>query len=207
MKPPLDVDELMRQVRAAIAEKKRGLVSEDELREIAERPLEPVLDAHDFKSALLGELLERPSRWNFAFDAETVYRSSRGALGRTLEWLRRLLRPVQKLFWNPSPMISALSRQSDLNVTYVHLLHNLAVELTRVNLDAQDLRNRLLQLQGRLDLQARREKTLEALLLERGEPLPSAPGQSPPGGRDETLPSARGRPEPIRRGGPEGGAD
>ena len=172
----VDVDELMRQVRETIAEKKRVLFSEEELRDIAERPLEPVLDAHDFRSTLLGELLQRPGRWNFAFDPETVYRSSRGALGRTLEALRRALRPVQKLFWNPTPMISALSRQADLNATYVHLLHNFAVEVTRLNLETQDLKNRLLQLQGRLELQARREKALEALLLDRGGALPGEDG-------------------------------
>jgi hypothetical protein len=93
-----------------------------------------------------------------------------------------VLRPVQKLFWNPTPMISALSRQSDLNATYVHLLHNLAQEVTRLNLETLDLRNRLLQLQGRLELQARREKTLEALLLERGGSGPTGPGGE--GGRD-----------------------
>ena len=48
----------------------------------------------------------------------------------------------------------------------MHLIHNLAEELTRVNLDVQDLRNRVLQLQGRLELHARREKALEALLTE-----------------------------------------
>ena len=61
----------------------------------------------------------------------------------------RVLRPVQKLFWNPNPMISALSRQSDLNSYYVHLLHNLAVEITRLEPRAADLKNRNLQLQGR----------------------------------------------------------
>jgi hypothetical protein len=101
--PGVDVDELMRQVRETIAEKKRA--------------------PH-----------------------------------------RAALRPVQKLFWNPTPMISALSRQSDLNATYVHLLHNLSLAVTRQSLEIHDLKNRLLQLQGRLDLQARREKALEALL-------------------------------------------
>ena len=81
-----------------------------------------------------------------------------------MEAVRRLLRPVQKLFWNPTPMISALSRQSDLNTYYVHLLHNMAAELTRLNLEVQELKNRALQLQARLELQARREKTLEAML-------------------------------------------
>jgi hypothetical protein len=162
--PGVDVDELMRQVRAAIAEKKRDIVSEDELREIAERPLEPVLDAHDFHSSLLAELLGDPARWNYAFGPDALYRSSRGAVGRALAAVRTLLRPVQKLFWNPTPMISALSRQADLNTTYVHLLHNMSLALTRQHLEIHDLKNRLLQLQGRLELQARREKALEDLL-------------------------------------------
>jgi hypothetical protein len=75
---------------------------------------------------------------------------------------------VQKLFWNSTPLIAALSRQSDLNRTYVHLLHNMALALTRQDLEIHDLKNRLLQLQGRLELQARREKSLETLLLEKG---------------------------------------
>ena len=168
----MDVDELMRQVRETIAEKKRALYTDDELREIAERPLEPVLDPHDFRSALLPELLGGASRWNYTFGADTLYRSSRGAVGRVLAAIRAALRPVQKLFWNPTPMIAALSRQSDLNATYVHLLHNLSLAVTRQSLEIHDLKNRLLQLQGRLDLQARREKALEALLAEQGKDGP-----------------------------------
>jgi hypothetical protein len=166
----VEVEELLRAARAAIEEKKRaGLLTEEEVREIAEHRLEPVLGAHEFRSALLRELLEKRERWTFAFDAQTVYRSSRGA-GRWLERVRSWLRPVQKLFWNPTPMISALSRQSDLNATVFHVLHNLAEEVTRLRLESTDLRNRLLQLQGRLELQVRREKALEALLEERTGP-------------------------------------
>ena len=62
-------------------------------------------------------------------------------------------------------MISALSRQKDLNAAYAHLLHNLVLEVTRLDLEVQDLKNRSLQLQGRLELQARREKTLETMAL------------------------------------------
>jgi hypothetical protein len=163
----VDVEAVMAGIRERIAEKKRrGLLTDDEVREIAERPLHPVLDAHEFRSRLLAELLADRQRWGYAFGPEQVYGSSRGTAGRLLEAVRRLLNPVQKLFWNPNPMISALSRQADLNQAYVHLAHNLAEELTRVNLDVQDLRNRVLQLQGRLELHARREKALEALLQE-----------------------------------------
>ena len=60
----------MREIRATIEEKKRaGLLSDEEVREVASHPLRPVLQPHDLKSGLLAELLEQPSRWNFAFDA------------------------------------------------------------------------------------------------------------------------------------------
>jgi hypothetical protein len=167
----VDVEQVMREIRATIEEKKRaGLLSDEEVREVASRPLRPVLQPHDLRSGLLAELLEKPSRWNFAFEADTVYRSSRGAAGRALEAVRRALRPIQKLFWNPTPMIAALSRQKDVNTAYAHLLHNLVLEVTRLNLEVVDLRSRTLQLQGRLELQARREKTLESMALGRKAP-------------------------------------
>lgn len=172
----VNVEEVMRAIRQSIAEKKaRGLYTDEEIRRIAGHRLHPVLDPHEFRSRLLEELLSDPARWNYSFDPEAIYRSSRGAVGRLLESARRWLRPVQKLFWNPVPMISALSRQADLNQTLVHVLHNLAQESTRLNLEAQDLRNRVLQLQGQLALQARRQKVLEALLEERGA-LPEPDG-------------------------------
>ena len=106
----VDVEQVMREIRAAIEEKKKaGLLTDEEIREVASRPLRPVLQPHDLKSGLLAELLERPSRWNFDFETEAIYRSSRGGAGRVLEAVRRLLRPIQKLFWNPTPMIAALS--------------------------------------------------------------------------------------------------
>jgi hypothetical protein len=139
-------------------------VTEEEVREIAGRALEAVLEGGELRGDLLDEFRARDDRWNYSFGRETLYRSSRGALGSALASLRRLLRPVQKLFWNPDPMIAALSRQSDLNRYHVHLLHNLVLELTRLNLQVQELRSRSLQLTGRLEALARREKTLEQMV-------------------------------------------
>ena len=166
----VDVEAVMKDVRARIADKKRrGLLTDAEVREIAEHPLHPVLEAHDLKSALLEELRETPSRWNYAFDPETLYRSSRGS-GHLLESIRRLLRPVQKLFWNPTPLIAALSRQVEINAASAHLLHNLPLELTRLRLEVQDLKHRALQSAEAAELQAKRSKTLEAVLLEGRRP-------------------------------------
>jgi hypothetical protein len=173
----VDVEAIMAAIRKRIEEKKKGLYTEEEIREIAERRLDAMLDSPDIRGELLADFRKEPQRWNFAFDPETIYRSSRGAVGKALGAIRGVLKPVQKLFWNPNPMISALSRQSDLNKYYVHLFHNLTLELTRLNLEVQELKNRNLQLQGRVELLARREKTLESMVVYREE---SEPGSSEP---------------------------
>jgi hypothetical protein len=173
--PAVDVEAVMRAIRKRIDEKKQRLYTDAEIAEIADRRLDSVLDAHDFNSDLIADFRSRPERWNFLFDPETIYRSSRGAVGSVLGALRGLLRPIQKLFWNPNPMIFALSRQSDLNKYYVHLLHNLSVEITRLNLEVQELKNRNLQLQGRVEFLARREKTLESMVVYRKDEEAGAP--------------------------------
>jgi hypothetical protein len=173
----VDVAAVMEAIRKRIEEKKKGLYTEEELRAIAEHRLDAVLDAHDFNPDLIKDFRAHPAAWNFLFDPETIYRSSRSGVGAVLGAVRRVLRPLQKLFWNPNPMIYALSRQSDLNGYYVHLLHNLSLELTRLNLEIQDLKNRNLQLQGRLEMLARREKTLESLVVYRDDPPGKPPGE------------------------------
>ena len=171
----VNVAEIMAAIRKRIEEKKKGLYTDEELLAIAEHRLDAVLDAHDFNPDLIKDFRANPAAWNFLFDPETIYRSSRGGVGSLLGAIRRVLRPLQKLFWNPNPMIYALSRQSDLNNYYVHLLHNLSLELTRLNLEVQDLKNRNLQLQGRLELLARREKTLETMVVYRDDAAAEKP--------------------------------
>jgi hypothetical protein len=166
----VDVARLLADVHNRIEERRKaGLYTDEELRFIAERALEGVLTGRDLRADLVEVFRARDAQWNFAFDEETLYRSSRGLVGRVLEASRRLLRPVQKLFWNPNPLIAALSRQSDLNRFSVHLLHNLVLELSRLNLEVQELRNRNLQVTGRLEALARREKTLEGMVAYRDE--------------------------------------
>lgn len=171
----VDLLQLLADVHRRIAERKEGLYTDEELRHLAERPLEGVLTAGELRADLFEEFRARDAEWNFSFGPDTLYRSSRGAAGRALEAARRLLRPLQKLFWNPNPMVAALSRQSDLNRFYVHLLHNLVLELSRLNLEAQELRSRNLHLAGRLEALERREKTLEGMVAYREEPAGDGP--------------------------------
>jgi hypothetical protein len=170
----VDVRKIMAEIRERIAEKKRGLYTEEEIREIAERKLEAVLESRQFNPDFLKDFKTKSEVWNYTFNPETIYRTSRGGVGGLLGQIRNLLKPIQKLFWNPTPMIAALSRQSDLNQYTVQMLHNLTLELTRMNLEVQELRARLQQTDATLEELKKRERALESLAVLKDQPKPTS---------------------------------
>jgi len=166
----VDVRKIMAEIRDRIAEKKRGLYTDEEIREIAERKLEAVLETRQFNPDFLKDFKTKSDVWNYTFDPETIYRTSRGGAGGFLSTIRGFLKPIQKLFWNPTPMIAALSRQSDLNQYNVQMLHNLTLELTKLNLEVQELRARLQQTDANLEELKKRERALESLAVLKDQP-------------------------------------
>ena len=200
----IDVEAVMANIRRKIEEKRKGLYTEDEVREIAEMKLDAVLDSQKFNSDFVAAFKARDEQWNYRFDPETIYKSSRPGGGGFIRFARRLLNPVLKLMFNPNPIISALSRQSDLNRYYVVLLHTMANEMTQLNLELTNLKATLRTLGIRVDFQTKREKTLEQLTASRensnrGRPSISREGRDRPdreksGGRSgASRDSGRGR--------------
>jgi hypothetical protein len=163
----VDVESIMSTIRKRVEEKRKGLYTEDEIREIAEMKLDSVLDASEFNSDFVAAFRARDAQWNYSFGPETIYASSRGEAGSFIRFARKLFHPLLKLLFNPNPIISALSRQSDLNRYYVLLLHNMAVEMTKMNLEVTNLKARLRSMGIRVDFQNRREKVLEDMTTSR----------------------------------------
>ncbi len=188
----IDVETVMASIRKRIEEKRKGLYTEEEVREIAEMKLDAVLDAGDFNSDFVTAFRARDRQWNYTFGPETIYASSRGLWGTLIRFARTLLHPVLKLFFNPNPVISSLSRQSDLNRYYMELLHNMAEEMTKMNLELTQLKARLRSMGIRTDMQGRREKALE-------EMTASRQGSSSASGTDGPRKRSRGGRRPWRR--------
>jgi hypothetical protein len=195
----VDVEAIMANIRRKIEDKRKGLYTEDEVREIAEMKLDSVLDANEFNSDFVAAFRNRDERWNYRFNSETIYQSSHAGGGGLIRAARRLLHPVLKLFFNPNPIISALSRQADLNRYYVLLLHNMAQELTRANLELTNLKARLRTLGIRVDFQGKREKTFERVALspsgERRERDESSRPPRPPRPQEERAARSENRGE------------
>ena len=125
----IDVEKIMAQIRARIDAKRGTDYSEEQIRELANVKLERFLDPKNVRSDLLEHYRRRtddpvetmtrrdppPAPSSFDFDADTIYRSSRGLPGRLLQRVRRLLNPLLKFFFNPTPIVHALIVQREIN--------------------------------------------------------------------------------------------
>ena len=93
-----------------------------QIQELAARRLEAILDPRTVKPSLLEqlrrgagapvELVAPEPAAGFSFEDDTMYESQSGFV----RFMRRLLQPVLKLFFNPNPLIQALNTQAKLNL-------------------------------------------------------------------------------------------
>src|SRR3954471_18664363 len=140
----VNVEQIMEQIRSRIREKRGVDYTEQQIRELAAVKLEKFLDPRGVRSDLLDQFrkaqpaYEPPELPNFAFEDATLFESHRGPI----RWMRKLLLPILKLFFNPNPLIQALNIQSKLNTInaeresarraldqlYYELIHNLVIE-------------------------------------------------------------------------------
>ena len=197
----VDVEQIMRQIRARIREKRGVDYTEEEIRELANVKLEKFLDPRGVRSDLLEQFRRKREASlppNFKFEDTTLFETHRGLLA----FIRRLLRPLLKLFFNPNPLIEALNIQSKLNAQqaaleplYYEVIHNLVLETTRLGIDVKNLKMRVESMSSRLDFDERRARALEGVVQYR--PGAVAPLQPPTGDAREQRSSEL--PDPAER--------
>ena len=213
-----DVEQIMKQIRARIREKRGVDYTEEEIRELANVKLEKFLDPKGVRSDLLEQYRRKretsATARNFAFEDTTIYASSRAFL----RFIRKLLNPILKLFFNPNPVIEALHIQSRLNDNfnqaeslYYELIHNLVLETTRLGIEVKNLKMRVESMSSRLDFDERRARALEGVVQYRPGAVPplQPPAAGTGGGQPFDAEGAERRARRRRRRGrrrPGGGA-
>jgi len=182
----VDVEQIMRQIRGRIRDKRGVDYTEEQIRELAAAKLERFLDPTGVRSDLLEQFRSRPSLppgFLYQFEDTTLFDSDKPIV----RFFRRLLHPFLKLLFNPNVLSSTLHTQAAFN-QYVHahqplqfeLLHNLVLELTRASIEVKNLTMRLESVQSRLEFNERRARALEAVV----QYKPDA-AQGGRGGRDD----------------------
>ncbi len=193
----IDVERIMAQIRARLQDKRGEDYTEEQIRELASTKLERFLDPKNVRSgmvpyyqkrlkekeAALRETRQAPP--SFEFDPDSIYRSSRGLPGQVLFRIRKLLNPLLKFFFNPDPIVHALTVQQQINERQAkvisqmvqsqaefieiaalnyEVMNNLVVEMTRLSIEMKNHRMRVESVAGRLDFDERRARSLEKVV-------------------------------------------
>jgi hypothetical protein len=193
----VDVEQIMRQIRSRIREKRGVDYTEEEIRELASVKLEKFLDPRGVRSDLLEQFRRKREASlppNFGFEDTTLFETHRAFL----RFMRRILRPILKLFFNPNPLIEALHIQSKLNAQqaaieplYYEVMHNLVLETTRLGIEVKNLKMRVESMSSRLDFDERRARALEGVVQYRpGAVPPLQPPTGAAGGTERPLTEA-----------------
>jgi hypothetical protein len=195
----VNVEQIMEQIRARIREKRGADYTEQQIQELAAVKLEKFLDPRGVRSDLLEQFRKAqppyspPELPNYAFEDVTLFESHR----LPLRLIRKILRPILKLFFNPNPLIQALNIQSRLNTMYAErearreaarhafdqlhyeVMHNLVLETTRLGIEVKNLKMQVESLTSRLEFNERRARALESVVVytpsaeDRIEPVPA----------------------------------
>ena len=181
----VDVEQIMRQIRARIQEKRGVDYTEQQIQELASVKLERFLDPKGVRSDLVQQFKHARDRQHepfqvdqYDFDASVLYGSPRGII----RLARKILNPILKLFFSAPVLIQVLHKQSEMNKAferqlhklreerdavdglYYELVHNLVLELTRVGIESRNLKMRVESLSSRLDFDERRARALEGVV-------------------------------------------
>jgi hypothetical protein len=187
----VDVEQIMRQIRARINEKRGVDYTEQQIQELANVKLERFLDPKGVRSDLVDQFKRTrgtsPEPPNYSFEDTTIYETHRGLI----RFFRKLLNPLLKLLFNPNPITHVLHMQGQINninaqqfrvreeldALYYEVIHNLVLEVTRLGIETKNLKMRLESLNSRIDFDERRARALEGVVQYRPG---SAAGREPP---------------------------
>ena len=171
----VDVEQIMKQIRTRIREKRGSDYTEAELQQLASVKLEQFADPSGLRSDLLEQFRQRSNE-------PSTYHRHRGPRRWLLMLLHPLLKRIQKQL------------MADLNL-YFEIIHNLVVETTRLGIETQNLKMKVESLSSRLDFDERRSRALEGAVQYRPEATPRQRQPEPPRQQNQPRPNG-GNPRP-----------
>jgi DNA segregation ATPase FtsK/SpoIIIE-like protein len=209
----VDVEQIMRDIRARIAQRAGIELSNQQIQELAARRLEAILDPRSVKPALLDQLRksagtpmaaerEQPLTPGFVFEENTLFETHRGFL----RFLRGLFKPFLTLFFNPKPLVQALTtqaklnqeiagrdadrdrRQAEWNALQYEMVQRMVTETSRISIEMQALSLRIEALAGKVDFNERRVRGIEGATHQPHQAQPQRPPRHERPERQERQP-------------------
>src|SRR4030095_5905977 len=140
----VDVEQIMKQIRTRIREKRGADYTDAELQRVASVTLEQFADPSGLRSDLLVQFQQKGNE-------PSTYHRHRGVRRWVLMLLHPLLKRIQKQV------------MSDLNL-YFEIIHHIVIEVTRLGIETQNLKMKVESLSSRIDLHERRGRGGEGVV-------------------------------------------
>ena len=213
----LDVEQIMREIRTRIAQRSGIELSNQQIQELAARRLEAILDPRGLKPELLDQLrrsagersvsvevVPAGSAQSYPFDEAALYDSP----NPLLRFIRKLLQPLLRMMFNPTPIAHALAlqsrlnaeiaareaerdrRQAEWNALHYEILQRLALEVSRGSIDSQNLLLRVESLAAKVDFNERRVRSMEGTQVRVRPQEPVQPVQPVSTAASESIPAS-----------------
>jgi hypothetical protein len=169
----VDVDDIMKQIRTRIREKRGVDYTEADLQHLASIKMEQFLDPRKLRSDLVEQFKRQRAASPAPHSQEGAPQVDTGNIFKRL--FKKMARRIVHAAINPQDMADAMHaefrRREEL---YYEILHNLVVELTRLGIEVHNLRMHVESLSSRLDFDERRGRALESVVQYRA-PIAATP--------------------------------
>lgn len=209
----------MREIRSRISERNGIELTNQQVQELAARRLEAILDPRAIKPSLMDELRRASGLpadaappepdGEESLDESALYATDSGFV----RFMRRLLNPLLKLFFEPAVVVDALNnlsarnkagaareseqrrRQTEWNALHFEILRRVVTDLSRAEIENQHLAQRVESLSAKVDFNERRVRGFEQTQ-QQSRPAPVVrpsefvPPTAPPPAPREEAPSS-----------------
>lgn len=122
----VDVVHIVRKVRTQLEHQSAQLQAAGQLREKIRDNLRSQMQRMNFPSDVIDDLLGQHLEW--VLDPDIFWISKRPVIGPILNFFRKIIRPIIKLFFNPDALLHSINRLSYLVVFQQKLIEDLLVE-------------------------------------------------------------------------------
>jgi hypothetical protein len=136
----VDVVEIMKKIRQTAVSSRTELTVEETVRREAKSELISLAQAARIPDSTVDEI--RQQTVYEPYDPRTLYSSSRPGVGSLIGWIRKILRPITKLFINLDPLAHEVNRLTMLNNFYLRTTQDLIVKMSALRVEIHHMKRR-----------------------------------------------------------------
>lgn len=136
----VDVVEIMKKIRQSASTSRTELTIEEKVKREAKSELISLAQAAQIPDSTVDEI--RQQTIYEPYDPRTLYSSSRPGVGSLIGWIRKILKPITKLFINLDPLAHEVNRLTMLNNFYLKTSQDLIVKMSALRVEIHHMKRR-----------------------------------------------------------------